>query len=179
MVLDLSQQTSGQTKFPGQAICGLTPPTVREARIREAWPTLAGVMPPVARLGGGLVRSVILLPLGWLMLAPLFGLKFAPLVCRRYTLTNRRLMIQRGWRPHPVQEVELKEIDEVRLVPDSADSFSFSATLEVLSDGKVVLRLPGVPEPEGFRLAVLNAVRAYAPGRIKGPFQSASEVGKS
>jgi hypothetical protein len=185
MVQDLSQQPQGQVKIPGQAVCGLTPPALREALIREAWPALVGVtlfglsVAPLARLANRLVQTVVLMPLGWLILAFLFPIKFAPFICRRYRLTNRRLMIQSGWRPNPeapVGAVKLEEIDEVRIVPDSVDSFSFSATLEVVSGGAVKLQLPGVPEPEGFRMAVLNAVKAWVPGKAAGPFQPASAV---
>ena len=51
-----------------------------------------------------------------------------------------------------------------------------SGTLEVLSKGQVALTLPGVPEPEGFRHAVVNAVKAWVPGKATGPFQPASAV---
>src|SRR5579883_2152198 len=126
-----------------QAVTGVVPPALREARIREAWPSVVGLSPAVASLGKTLERSIIFLPLGWLVLAPLFALKFAPFVCRRYTLTNRRLMIQRGLKPSPVEEVPLEQIDDVRLVEGSADTFFFTATLEVVSGGQVKMRLPG------------------------------------
>jgi hypothetical protein len=85
-------------------------------------------------------------------------------------------MVQRGLRPKPAQEVALADIDEVRLVPDSFDRFYLSGTLEVISKGQVALTLPGVPEPEGFRHAVVNAVKAWVPGKATGPFQPASAV---
>jgi hypothetical protein len=174
MVQDLSQLPQGRTKLPGQAVCGVTPPSLREARIREAWPALVGVIPPLARLGEQLVRTVVLMPIGWGFLGLVFLLKFAPFVCRRYTLTNRRLMIQRGWKPHPVHEVKLEEIDDVRIVHDSVDTFAFSATLEVVHGGQVKLTLPGVPEPEGFRAAVMNAVKAWVPAKATAPVVPAS-----
>src|SRR5262245_39662962 len=114
---------------PRQAVTGLVPPTIGEARIREAWPTLMGVAAGPAGLAKMLVRSVFLLPVGWLIQAPLFALKFAPFVCKRYTVTNRRLMIQRGWKPHPVQEVPLSEIDDVRLDAADVDPFYLSGNL--------------------------------------------------
>jgi hypothetical protein len=162
-----------------QPVTGVTPPELGEARIRESWPSVLGIAPGLAKLGQKLIRSVVLAPLGWLLHAPLFALKLAPWVCKRYTLTNRRLMIQKGWKPNPqspVQEVKLADIDEVRLDPASQDNFYHSGTLEVLTGGKVVLTLPGVPEPEGFRQAIINAVRAWAPGKLKAPFQPASAI---
>lgn len=146
-----------------QAISGLTPPQQREAIIREVRPS-ASAHPAVSGLAQKLTGTLILAPLAWLLLAPLFLMKFLPFVCRRYTLTNRRLMIRRGLaKPHPIHEVALADIDEVRIDPASHNAFFQSATLEILSHGKVVLILPGVAQPEAFRQSVLNAYRAWAP----------------
>jgi hypothetical protein len=130
----------------------------------------------VARLAHTLIKTVVLAPLGWLLLLPLFGKRLLPGLSKRYTLTNRRLMVQRGLRPKPAQEIALADIDEVRLVDGSFDPFYLSGTLEVISKGQVALTLPGVPEPEGFRHAVVNAVKAWVPGKATGPFQPASAV---
>jgi len=158
-----------------QAITGVVPPSLGEARIREAFPSLMGVAAAPAALARTLNKTYFLAPLGWLIQAPLFALKFAPMVCRRYTLTNRRLMIQRGWKPAPAQEVPLSEIDDVRIGPGGVDSFYLCGDLEVISRGQVVLRLAAVPEPEGFRHAVLNAVHAWVPQKAKGgPWIAAS-----
>jgi hypothetical protein len=182
MVQDLSQQldvppgANNSAAAPRQAVTGVMPPQLGEALIREAWPTVLEASSGVAHLAQRLIKTVVLAPLGWLLLLPLFGKRLLPFVSKRYTLTNRRLMIQRGLRPAPAQEVALSDIDEVRLVPDSFDRFYLSATLEVVSKGQVALTLPGVPEPEGFRHAVVNAVKAWVPGKATGPFQPASAV---
>lgn len=181
MVHDLSQDVgsalNGQP--PRQAVAGLTPPQMAEAMIREAWPSVRGVQAGVAGLSARLIQSVFLAPLGWLLNGLLFGRKFAPFLCKRYTLTNRRLMIRAGWKPAPVQEVALADIDDVRLVPETYDAFYRSGDLEVMSGGKAALRLAGVPEPESFRLAVLNAIKAWGgPDKLKGPFVPASAPSK-
>src|SRR5262249_3344462 len=93
--------------------------------------------------------------------------KILPFLAKRYTLTNRRLMIQRGLKPKPRQQVKLEDIDEVRLVESSFSPFFRAATLEVVSGGKVVLTLTGVPEPEAFRRSVENAVMAWVPAKAK------------
>jgi hypothetical protein len=161
-----------------QAVTGVTPPQLGEAKIREVWPTVVGISHPASSLAKWLIRTVFLAPLGWLLLAPLFARKFAPFLARRYTLTNRRLMIQRGIKPHPSKEIALADIDDVRLDPASFDAFYLSGTLEVISKGQVALKLIGVPEPEGFRHAIVNAYKAWVPGKATGPFQSASEAAK-
>jgi hypothetical protein len=181
MVQDLSQLTapapnssaSGEAP-PRQAVAGLMPPQLGEALIREAWPTVLAYGAGPSRLGERLMKTIVLAPLAWLMLAPLFGWKFRPFFCKRYTLTNRRLMIQRGIKPHPIAEVPLADIDDVRIAEGSYDPFYLSGDLEVLSKGQLRLKLPGVPEPESFRHAVVNAVKAWVPEKAKGPFLPAS-----
>jgi hypothetical protein len=157
-----------------QAVMGVVAPATGEAMIREVRPTVlsgGAVLPGLARK---FMHSIVLAPLGWLMLAPLFAKKMLPFYCERYTLTNRRLMIQKGLKPAPVQSVDLSAIDDVRMVDSTRDPFYLSATLEILSGGKVVLTLPGVPEPEGFRRAISSAVSAWVPGKVAGPFVPAS-----
>jgi hypothetical protein len=178
MVHDLSQDIApspnGQL-VPRQAVAGLMPPQLSEAMIREVWPSIMDASAGIASLSGKLIRSVFLAPFGWMLNGLLFGKKLAPIVCKRYTLTNRRLMVRRGWKPAPIHEVALQDIDEVRLVPDSYDAFYRSGDLQVFSGGKEVLKLTGVPDPESFRHAILNAVKAWGgPDKLKGPFIPAS-----
>jgi hypothetical protein len=85
-------------------------------------------------------------------------------------------MIRKGWKPAPVEEMALADIDDVRLDAAGVDRFYLSGNLEVLSRGQVRMRLVGVPEPEGFRQAILNATAAWVPGKATAPFQPASAV---
>jgi hypothetical protein len=155
------------------------PPQLGEAMIREAWPTVLEANAGLSQLAYKLTRTVILAPLGWLLLLPLFAKRLMPIVSKRYTLTNRRLMIQKGLKPQPIQEIPLSDIDDVRLDPASYHSFYVAGNLEVLSQGKVVMTLVGVPEPEGFRHAIINAYKAWAPGKANGPFLPASAGAKA
>jgi hypothetical protein len=157
-----------------QAVTGLTPPEIEEARIREVWPSVAR-MPAIANLGKLLTRTIILAPLGWLVMAiPFFG-KILPFFAVRYTLTNRRVMITRGWKGVARQAVPLAEIDDVQLEPATVDNFFRSADLTIRRTGGTPLTLKAVPDPESFRHAILSAVNAWAPGKVKSlPFISAS-----
>src|SRR6516164_7155769 len=105
-----------------QAVTGLVPPEVGETTIRVVWPSVA-TSPSVAGLGRLLMRTIVLAPLGWLMLAPFYFKKILPGVGRRYALTNRRLMIQQGWSRKPSREITLADMDDVRLKADSYDPF--------------------------------------------------------
>jgi hypothetical protein len=150
-----------------QAVTGVVPPQLAEATIRTAWPSVTAASVPGAKLGRFLIKTRILAPLGWLLLAPLYFLKILPFLARRYTLTNRRLMIQRGLKPRPRQQVALVDIDEVRLVEGSYNPFYRAGTLEVLGGGQVKLTLAGVPDPESFRQSVLNALMAWVPAKAR------------
>jgi hypothetical protein len=147
-----------------QAVTGLVPPQTAEALIRVAWPAVTTAA-PVAKLAKAMMFTIILAPLAWLMLAPFYFKKILPFVATRYTLTNRRVMIQRGLRPQSVSEIALAEIDEVRIPPEMVDTFYRAGTLEIVSKGQVRLTLPGVPEPEAFRHAIQNACMAWVPGK--------------
>lgn len=178
MVHDLSQDTAAAVngkQMLRQAVAGLTPPQLAEAMIREVWPSIRSISAGIASLSAALMRSLFLAPLGWALNSLLFLRKFAPVLCQRYTLTNRRLMVRRGWKPAPVQEIPLADIEDVRLIADSYDAFYRSGDLQVMSGGKEALRLIGVPEPESFRQAIVNAVRAWGGSdKLKGPFIPAS-----
>lgn len=76
----------------------------------------------------------------------------------RYTLTNRRIRVDRGMRRTTVNSVPLEEIEDVRLVNEIP--FTRTSDLEILSGGKVVLTLAGIQDAEPKRRTILDAVRA-------------------
>lgn len=146
-----------------QVVTGVVPPQLDEATIRTAWPSVTAYPAPAA-LGELLGRTFILAPLAGLLMAPFYFVKVLPFVATRYRLTNRRLLVLRGLaRPQPSQQIDLAAIEDVRVEPGSVSDFYRAGTLEVLSKGQVALKLRGVPEPESFRQAILNACWAWAP----------------
>ena len=148
-------------------VTGVTPPQLKEAIIRVAWPSVAS-MPAVAGLGRMLILSIALAPLGWFLMLPFYFRKILPFVGTRYTLTNRRLMVQRGLRAKTAsQEVALADIDDVVIHKDANSYFFRSGNLEIVSKGQVRMKLAGVPEPEAFRHAILNACMAWVPDAAK------------
>jgi hypothetical protein len=143
------------------AVTGLGTPQRGEAFIRETWPGVEDV-PAVAGLAHALMRTGVLAPVAWLMLLPLYFKKILPFIAKRYTLTNRRVMIRRGLQPKPTHAVALTDIDDVRIAEGSFNSFYRTATLEVISKGQVALQLRAVKDPESFRRAILGAKVAWA-----------------
>ena len=159
-----------------QAVTGVIAPETAEARIREIFPSVARAK-GLAALGKALTRTIILAPLAWLIMSLAYFGKLLPIFMTRYTLSNRRIMIRKGWSGVPKQEVALAQIDDVRLVPDSIDDFFRAADLEIISQGQVAMTLPGVPDPESFRHIILHAATAWVPGKAKNlPFIAASAV---
>jgi len=144
-----------------RAVTALVLPQRGEVLIRESWPGVDAV-PAVAGLAHTLMRTYVLAPLAWLLLAPLYFKKILPFIATRYTLTTRRVMIRRGLKPMPTHEVALTDIDDVRIAGGSMNSFYRTATLEVISRGQVALQLRAVKDPESFRRAILNAKVAWA-----------------
>lgn len=174
MPYDPQAEGSFMADQPSYPVAGVIPPSIAEGRIREIWPSVAR-MPLIAGLGRALTRTYVLAPLAWLIMSVAYFGKLLPLVMRRYTLTNQRVMIRAGWTGKPVAEVPLDKIDDVRVVPDGNSDFFRAGTLELVSGSQVALTLPGVPEPHSFRWAILNARNAWVPGKSKTlPFIAAS-----
>ena len=119
-------------------------------------------------------RPAIFYTIVFFLLLPVYFLKVLPVVGKRYALSNRRLMVQRGLTRKVSHEIALADIDDVRVVTASQNGFFRSATLEVVSKGQVALKLDGVPEPETFRRAIVNAYKAWVPGRANEPIIPAS-----
>jgi hypothetical protein len=164
-----------------QAVTGVIPPQLDEAVIREVWPSVTA-SPAAAGLARVLMSSRIGAPLGWLLLAPIYFKKMLALgpgmsgLAVRYTLTNRRLMIQHGLKPRPAREIALADIDEVRVRTDSNSEYYGAATLDIVSKDQVKLTLPGVKGPESFRHAIINAYKAWVPGKATGAFVPAKSA---
>ena len=157
-----------------QAVTGVISPETAEAKIREIYPSVARAG-GIASLGKALTRTILLAPLAWLVMSVAYFGKLLPLFMTRYTLTNRRLMIRKGWAGTPSREIPLAQIDDVRLAAGSRDDFFRSADLEIVNQGRVALTLHGVPDPESFRHAILQACTAWVPGKAKSlPFIAAS-----
>lgn len=162
------------TDMRKQAVTGLTPPQLGEAMIRQVYPSVTAYA-GIATLGRVMMKTRILGPLSWPILALPYFMKVLPVVGRKYALTNRRLMIRQGWSGKSIKEVLLAEIDEVRIKEDDNSPFYRSATLEIISKGAVAMTILGVPGPEAFRQAILNACKAWVPGNAsKGQFIPAS-----
>ena len=172
-------------------IAGVSPPELKESVIMTVWPSIAatGIGRFLGRLylipwgisvfTVGHLIAVLSIPLaaflvvgrflhGFLIDIQLFGLgKFfmtfvpASLIIRRYTLTNRRVLVQRGLRAIDESWVELDRFDtiDVEILPGQE---WYPAGNLVFRRGPIeTFRLDGVSRPETFRQTCLKARLGY------------------
>lgn len=174
-----------------QAIAGVAPPESGEVTIMTVWPSLAsrpmgrwwgrmylkgggftccGIPVTVGRMIA-LASIPAILPPYFLMLLPclVFIPKLGPIprvfipnpFCRRYRLTNRRVIIEDGTGVEQ-SSVSLDDFDsvEVEVLPGQE---WYPAGELVFRHGKVeTFRLSGVPHPQGFRHTCIKAQLAHS-----------------
>lgn len=156
-----------------QPIAGVAPSNLNEVTVMTVWPTIASTS--LGRLLGrlysidvGVNLLGVRLTLGKLIaLASIpvaLGLFFAMLVpplVRRYRLTNKRIVVERGLRPVEDRSVSLERFDtiEVEVLPGQA---WYPAGDLVFRLGPIeTFRLSGVPRPETFRQTCLKANQSF------------------
>ncbi|MCA9233855.1 MAG: hypothetical protein KDA44_00190 [Planctomycetales bacterium] len=158
----------------GQAIAGVVPDTEREVTIMTVWPTLAataygrwwgrrfenelgitlfGIPLTFGRLMA-LVSIPFILPLYFHMLIPKLPLVvwgFPNPACRRYRLTNRRVLVEQPFGGGEQQSVSLDRFDTVTVEVLPGQGWYPAGDL-VFRNGQIeTFRLSGVPHPEAFR----------------------------
>jgi hypothetical protein len=79
---------------------------------------------------------------------------------RRFQLTSKRVRIRSGLKDREGPQADLAELEEVRVRQRAGQQFYRAADLELVSQGKVILTLPGVPNAETFRRNILEASSA-------------------
>lgn len=100
--------------------------------------------------------------------------RLMPGLCRRYTLTNRRLIIQLGLTAKNGPSIGLDEFQTIEVAILPGQGFLHAGELLFKRDGKEVFRLSGVSRPEAFRQVCLKAQNAPLRGRQVQEQQSAA-----
>lgn len=143
-----------------QAIAGVVPTDVAETVVMQVWPSISAL-----RLGQvlGRIYSVPLLVRVPLILATLWlvVILYVYQRFRRYTLTTRRIIVQRGVRAQPLQDLALEQLEEIRVRVRPGQAFYRAGDLELIGGEGAALVLPGVQCPETFRRNILAARDAY------------------
>jgi hypothetical protein len=167
-----------------QPIAGVTPASQREATIMTVWPSLAatgygrwwgrrfenkvgltlfGIPLNFGRLMA-LVSIPFVLPLYFHMLIPrlpfvVFG--WPNPACRRYRLTNRRVIVEQPFGGGEQASVSLDRFDSITVEVQPGQAW-FPAGDLVFRLGQVeTFRLHGVPHPEPFRATCMKAHQGY------------------
>jgi hypothetical protein len=89
-----------------------------------------------------------------------FCWQLMPYVCRRYAVTNRRIVIRRGLLPVDERWIDLDEFDSIAIEVLPGQAWLHAGDVIFKWSGSEVLRLPGVSRPEVFRQACLRAQQA-------------------
>lgn len=153
-----------------QAITGVTPAGTSEVTIMTTWPSMGSTSfgQALGRLYGirtGIGNIVTIGNLIALAAIPqallLYLLNLEPMTCRRYRLTNRRVVVEKGVKCKIDKEVSLESFDNVEVIVQPGQEWYRCGDL-VFSQGKVeTFRLLGVKSPEAFRHTCLKAQLGY------------------
>jgi hypothetical protein len=140
-------------------IIGVMPSDLTEVTCKVVWPTIG------ATRAGRVVGQLAAVRIGWgefftlgklLALATIpislavFAWQLMPCVCRRYALSNRRIIIRRGLMPVDERWIGLDEFDSVEVEVLPGQQWLHAGELVFKRGGTEVLRLPGVPRPDVF-----------------------------
>jgi hypothetical protein len=135
------------------------PSELAEVTCKVIWPTIAATVP------GRLVGRLAAIRTGWgqfftlgkllaVATVPIslavFCWQLMPYVCRRYALTNRRIIIRKGLRPVDENWIALDEFDAVGVDILPGQDWLHAGDLVFRRGGREVFRLAGVSRPDVF-----------------------------
>ena len=149
-----------------QPIAGVVPSDLAEVTCKVVWPTIAatGAGRLVGRLAAvrlgcgefftlGKLLAVATIPLS----LAVFAWQLMPYVCRRYTLTNRRIIIRKGLMAVDGQWISLDDFDSIDIDVLPGQEWFHAGDLIFRHGESEVLRLAGVSRPETCRQMCLTA----------------------
>ncbi len=91
----------------------------------------------------------------------LFFAMLAPGLMRRYKLTNRRVIVQKGWKGVDVRWVDFDRFDAIEIDVRPGQQWYPAGDLIFHRGNVETFRLEGVSRPETFRHTCLAARRGY------------------
>ncbi len=158
-----------------------------ESTLTVRWPTIAATVPGrlVGRLAAvgpgfgttltlGVLLSIVTLPISMAV----YAWQLMPFVARRYRLTDRRIVVQRGLTPVEHASITYDEFDEIEVETLPGQVWLHAGDLVFSRGGQEVFRLVGVSRPEIFRRVCLEAQNArLAVDRILARQQAEPQAG--
>ncbi len=148
-------------------------PDAAQTKIMTVWPGIGSMalgrwvgLLAGNRLGYGFFTLGKLLALATIPVSlGVYLWRLMPWVCRRYTLTNRRVGIQRGLTAKEGPSIGLDAFETIEVAVLPGQEWLHAGDLVFRHEGKEVFRLRGVSRPEGFRQVCLKARHAMICGR--------------
>lgn len=153
-----------------QAIPGVAPSELEETLVMSTWPSNAAY--GLGRLLGRLYEiqfpGIYIFKLGNLIALlsipvalVLFFLRIAPVIGMRYTLTNRRVIVQRGWTSREDRAIDLDKFNRVDIQVQRGQAWYHAGDLIFYQQDVERFRLVGVSRPGAFRSSVLKSQTSF------------------
>lgn len=153
-----------------QAITGVAPAQTQETTVMTVWPSVARFglgrmlgtlydirMPDIYFFRLGRLLALLFIPVSLV----LFFLRIAPGIGTRYTLTNRRVIVQKGWKMIEDKTIDLDRFDNIAIDVLPGQSWYDAGDLVFKLGDVETFRLDAVSRPEAFRSTVLKAHQIY------------------
>lgn len=143
---------------------------ISETRMATRWPTIGYCS--LGRFCGGLCGIEIgfsrIFTIGTLMMLvtlpvtlAIYAWQLMPFVCRRYRLTNQRVLVLKGYTAVEDCSIGFGEFDSIDVEVLSGQEWLQTGDLVFRSGKEEVFRLAGVSRPETFRQTCLKAKEAF------------------
>lgn len=153
-----------------QAIAGVTPSDAAESTIMTVFPSVAAwglgrALGQLYAIESGPTKSLtfgrLFLGLAAPLALPLYFLNLAPGFCRRYRLTNRRVVVQQGLKPTDERWVGLGDFDSISVETRPGYEWYHCGDL-VFRKGQVeTFRIYAVRRPDTFRATCMKAHQGF------------------
>jgi hypothetical protein len=153
-----------------QAIAGVTPAQTQETTVMTVWPSVArfGIGRTLGQLYDIRMPDIYFLRLGRLLALAfipvslvLFFLRIAPYIGTRYLLTNRRLIVQKGWKMTEDKAIDLDRFDKIEVEVLPGQSWYDAGDLVFKLGNVETFRLDAVSRPEAFRSTVFKTHQVF------------------
>lgn len=152
-----------------QAIAGVTPANTEETTVMVVWPSNAafGIGRFLGRLYSietgfyifrlGNLLALLTSPLA----AVIYFLRLSPFIGTRYRVTNRRVIVERGWAHLEDRSIQLDRFDRIDIDIRPGQAW-YSAGDLMFRDGDTErFWLDGVSRPESFRQICMKCRNSY------------------
>ena len=149
-----------------QAIAGVSPAETSERTVMTVWPSVAqyGLGRTLGTLYAIRWPDVYIFRLGHLIALAaipvslvLFFLRIGPYIGRRYRLTNRRIVVERGITGVEEKAIDLDRFDLIGIDVLPGQAWYDAGDLVFRMGAVETVRLAGVSRPEAFRQTCLKA----------------------